>query len=102
VPYRRGLQPPPSDKAKLRKELTRLNYAIRVLHGRRATLVVLLDRQDQQLVLLRRQRDAYANALQDLDPEAYASAEAQRREWDDPKKALAWASREGGTDDVGA
>lgn len=94
--FPRGLQPPPQDKRKLRKELTRLNYAIRILHGRRADAVVLLDRYDRRLTLLRRERDAYANALQDMDPEAYASAEEERREWDDPKKALSWSQRGGG------
>lgn len=99
-PYRRGMQPLPTDKWKLRKELTRLNFALHCLHGVRSKLAVLLDRKDAQLVQTRRQRDAVANALQDLDPELYAVAEQERRDMDNPRKAIEWSMRTGETDDV--
>lgn len=100
LPFAPGMQPPPQDAKRLRRELTRINWALHCLHGVRSKLVVLLDRKDLQVNELRRQRDAYACALQDMDPEAYASAELERLDWDDPIRALRWSQRQGGTDDV--
>jgi hypothetical protein len=93
LPFHRGSQPPPNDKRKLRKELYRLNWALHCLHGVRSKLVLLLDRKDAQLIALRRERDAYANALQDLDPEAYEAAEQDRRDMDNPRRAIEWELR---------
>lgn len=93
MPFSRGMQPPPNDPRRLRKEVFRLDWAIHCLLGSRATVVILLDRKDRQLIQLRRERDAYAMALQDMAPELFALCEEERRQFDDPIKALKWASR---------
>lgn len=93
MPYARGLQPPPQDKKKLKRECTRLAWAIHCLQNSRAKLVLLLDRKTTQLHRLRREHDEFANALQDMDPQAFDDVEAQRREWDDPIRALQWAQK---------
>jgi hypothetical protein len=95
MPHRPAMQPPPQDARKLKKELTRLNWSLRLVVAARATLVVLVDRKDKQIAELRRQRDAYADALQSMDPVLYEQAEQQRRDWDNPKLLLEWASRGG-------
>lgn len=95
------MQPPPQDPRRLRRELCRLNWSIHCLLGSRATVVLLLDRKDRQLAQLRRERDAYADALQDAAPDLYALCEQERRDYDDPIRALQWAQkREIGGDDV--
>ena len=93
MPYARGLQPPPQDKKKLKRECTRLAWAIHCLQNSRAKLVLLLDRKTTQLHRLRREHDDLANALQDMDTQAFDDVEAQRREWDDPIRALQWAQK---------
>jgi hypothetical protein len=99
LPYVRGLQPPPQDKRKLKRECTRLAWAIHCLQNLRAKSVLIVERQTAKLHQLRREHDEYAMALQDMDPAAFDDVEAQRREWDDPIKALQWAQR-GDVDDV--
>jgi hypothetical protein len=95
MPHKPGHQPMPQDARKLKKELTRLNWSLRLVVASRATLVVLVDRKDKQIAELRRQRDAYADALQSMDPELFEQAEQQRRDWDNPKLLLEWAQRGG-------
>jgi hypothetical protein len=93
MPYGRGMQPPPQNPRKLKHECTRLAWALHILQNERSKLVTLCERKTAQVIALRRQHDAYACALQDADPVLYAEVEAQKREWDDPIKALQWASR---------
>jgi len=100
MPYGRGLQPPPQDKRKLRRELCRLNWALHCLLNSRAKLVILVDRKDRQVIQLRRERDAYAVALEAIDPELFELCEQERRAYDDPIRALEWAQRTGGDEDV--
>jgi hypothetical protein len=95
MPYARGMQPIPQDARKLKKLLTKLNWDLRLVVASRADLVVLTDRRDKQIARLRRERDAYADALQSMDPELYEQAEQQRRDWDNPKLLLEWAQRGG-------
>lgn len=99
MPYSRGLQPPPNDPRKLKKECTRIAWALHCLQEQRAKLVVLCERKTAQMIALRRQHDAYSCALQDMDPVLFAEVEQRKRDWDDPGKALAWAQR-GDIDDV--
>lgn len=93
MPHKRGMQPPPQDANALAKTLYRLRWELKLLHNKRAPLVVLLDRYDSALVRLRRQYDEYAAALEALDPQMFAQLEDDRREFDDPKRALEWAQR---------
>jgi hypothetical protein len=99
MPHKPAMQPPPQDKRQLAKECTRLAWSIHCLQNTRAKSVLILERQTAKLIELRRQHDAYACALQDMDPEMFANIEAQKREWDDPIRALQWAEK-GSTDDV--
>lgn len=99
MPHKPGMQPPPADLKQLAKECTRLAWSIHCLQNTRAQSVLILERQTTKLIQLRRQHDAYACALQDADPAAFARVEQQRREWDDPIRALQWAER-GSIDDV--
>jgi hypothetical protein len=95
MPHKPAMQPPPQDARKLKKLLTKLNWDLRLVVASRADLVVLADRRDRQIAKLRRERDAYADALQSMDPELYEQAEQQRRDWDNPKLLLEWAQRGG-------
>jgi hypothetical protein len=92
MPYARGMQPPPNEPWKLRREWNRLHQAICVLLNRRADLAVLLDRKDRKLADLRRQREEIGFVLQDLSPEMWERCEedlAHHR--NDPIAALKWA-----------
>lgn len=98
MPHTPGMQPPPNDPRKLRRELCRLNWALHCILGSRAQLVILLDHKDRQVAQMRRERDAYANALEALDADLFALCEQERRDYDDPIKALKWAQRRDGGD----
>jgi len=94
------MNPPPQDAKKLYRECNRLAWAIRCKLTPRSKLAVVLDRYDQQLAALRRQHDIYSIALEAIDPVLFARAEAHMRDMDDPRKAIEWELRAGGTDDV--
>jgi hypothetical protein len=100
MPHKPGMQPLPQDPRKLRRELCRLNWSLHCILGVRAKLVLLVDRKDKQIAQIRRERDAYADALEAIDPALFELCEQERRDYDNPIKALEWAQRTGGDDDV--
>lgn len=89
--YRRGMQPKPQDARGLYRETVRISFALKCLENKRSQIVVVLDRWDTRRAKMRRELDSLLTQLEHASPELYARAEERRREWDNPKAALAWA-----------
>lgn len=97
--YSRGMHPKPQDARSLYRNLTRIAWALHCLQERRARNVIVLDRQDRQVIELRREFDECANALETVDPDLYDRAMERKRDLDNPKKALEWSIK-GGPEEV--